>query len=317
MGTKIELKKKLSFLTVDSDVFLRDLIVNFRKDYQIQIFNKGDQDEFNTLLHDSDVCWFEWCGPLVAEATSSQKMCKYVCRLHSYEMFTDMPSKVNWSKMDKMIFVSPTIMDYACKKFKIPKEICTVIPNGVDVKKFDIPKEKKFNKKVVFVGYINHKKGPELLLQAFKKIWDYDNEFEFYIAGQHQEERCYLYFETMKPFLPFEVHLEGWQKDMSAYFADKDFVISTSIFESFQYALAEGMSQGVCPLIHTWLGSDLIYPSKYLWSFVDDCVEVVKSFAELTEEEKKEERRLLRQYIVDNYSLDKQLKKTREMLEML
>ncbi|MCS4525185.1 glycosyltransferase [Clostridium botulinum] len=56
-------------------------------------------------------------------------------------------------------------------------------------------KKKGFN--IAYVGYINFKKGPMLLLHAFKKIFDTDNRYKLHIAGTFDEDRYRLYFNQM------------------------------------------------------------------------------------------------------------------------
>ena len=126
------------------------------------------------------------------------------------------------------------------------------------------------------MGFINHKKGPQLLLECFDRIYNYDPTFEFHIAGSHQEERVHLWFQAVEPKLPYKIHWDGWIEDINEYYADKDFVINTSLFESQCLALQEGMSAGVIPLVHNWLGANNIYPTNFLFNTAEDCLDLVK-----------------------------------------
>ncbi|MFH2050406.1 MAG: glycosyltransferase [bacterium] len=126
------------------------------------------------------------------------------------------------------------------------------------------------------VGFINYKKNPTLLLYCFKKIYQYDPEYSLHIAGEFQEPRIQLYFEDFLKKNPLPIHFDNWVEDMPSWYADKDFIISTSLFESFHYSIAEGMSSGLMPLIHHWCGSDKLYPSEYLFNDPDDCLKLLK-----------------------------------------
>lgn len=307
------MKKRLTFFTAGEDTFLRDIIVNLRKDYDIKFFQKGDVNEFHQLMHDTDVAWIEWCDSLAVYAAQSPSMCPIICRLHSYEMFTELPSKVDWNRITKLVFVSKVVHDYVMGKFKIRPDIATIINNGVNIDKFKIPANKKYNKRVVYSGYLNYKKGPALLLQVFKKIYDHDPSFEFFIAGEHQDARIHLYYQSMELRMPFKINFSGWVQDMPKYLEDKDYIISTSLFESFQYSIAEGMAQGLIPLVHHWLGSDEIYPKDNLFLYPEECVDIIKKFE--SEKDKNAIRNTMRKHIVDNYSFDKQIKSIRELIE--
>ncbi len=310
-------KKKLTFFSLGEEIFLRDIIIDLRKDYDIKFFHRGDQKEFHQLLHDTDIAWFEWCDQLIQEASNRPKMCKYVCRLHSYELFTDMPSKVDWNNVDKLFFVNPIVRDYSLKKFGIRPDITQVILNGVNIEKFTIPEKKKYNKKIAFVGLINYKKGPELLLQTLKAIYDYDPTFEFHIAGGHQDERIHLYMDNFLAQMPFKVNFDGWQDDMPKYLEDKDYIISTSLFESFQYAIAEGMAQGLVPLVHNWIGSDFFYPKENIFVCPEDAIQIIRKFEDLTDKNKKKYRESMRAHIVNNFTFERQIADIRKALEEL
>ncbi|APH22623.1 glycosyl transferases group 1 family protein [Clostridium botulinum] len=93
-------------------------------------------------------------------------------------------------------------------------------------------RKKGFN--IAYVGYINFKKGPMLLLHAFKKIFDTDNRYKLHIAGTFDEERYRLYFNQMiKEFgMEKNVIFYGWQKDINKWLEDKNYLICTSVLES-------------------------------------------------------------------------------------
>lgn len=309
-------KKKLTFFTFGEDMFLRDIIINLRKEYDIKFFQRQSEDEFFRMYHDCDIAWFEWCDQLIINATQSPKIPpKVICRLHSYEFFTDMPAQVDWNKIDKLVFVSETVQSLFKQKFNCRPDIMTCIENGVNMEKFTIPENKQYNKRVVFLGLMNYKKGPELLLQCFSAIHKYDPSFNFHIAGDHQDERIALYYDYMAHHLPFKINFDGWIKDPAPYLTDKDFVISTSLFESFQYSVAEGMAQGLIPLVHNWPGSLSTYPNNNIFLTTDQCVDIIRDFENL--ENKDVERKAMREFIGDNYSLDKQMQSIREMLQSL
>lgn len=310
--------RKLTFFTLGEDTFLRDIVISLRKDYDIKFFQRGTNQEFFQTLHDTDIAWFEFCDNLIIEATKYAKICKTICRLHSYEMFTDLPAKVDWNKVDKLIFVNPIVKEYCLKKFNIRPDITTVIHNGINLNKFEFNPSKKLTKKIAYIGFINYKKGPELLLQAFKAIHDYDNEFEFFIAGVHQDERIKLYFDNIGTKLGFRIQFDGWVKDVSTYLEDKSFVISSSLFESFQYSLAEGMAQGCVPLVHSWLGSDIFYPSEYIWTFPNQCVDIIRRIVSCNNSNRWSSISLsLRNHVEKNFNFNNKISEIKNVIESI
>ncbi|MBY6897396.1 glycosyltransferase family 4 protein [Clostridium botulinum] len=137
-------------------------------------------------------------------------------------------------------------------------------------------RKKGFN--IAYVGYINFKKGPMLLLHAFKKIFDTDNRYKLHIAGTFDEDRYRLYFNQMIKELRLEKNIifYGWQKDINKWLEDKNYLVCTSVLESQGLGIMEAMSKGIRPLIHNFVGAKEVYPEKYVWSSLDDIINIYK-----------------------------------------
>ncbi|HKK20879.1 MAG TPA: glycosyltransferase family 4 protein, partial [candidate division Zixibacteria bacterium] len=256
------------------DTFFNDIGEYLAEQNEVTKFEGQTLEEMQNILGSADLAWFEWCDQYLIEATKLPKLCPIICRLHSYEAFTDMPSKVDWRKVDLLIFVNRSVKDLFERQIKTPVS-SIVIHNAVDTDKFVIPRQKKFGRKIASVGYINYKKNPALLLYCFKKIHEYDPNYTLHIAGEHQDPRIQVYFEHFLKESPLPVYFDGWVDDMPRWYADKDFVISTSLFESFHYSIAEGMSCGLMPLIHNWYGAANLYPNEFLFNDPDGCLDLL------------------------------------------
>lgn len=279
------------------DTFLKDIAGHLSKDNEVRTFRKGTAERMRLLLEWADIAWFEWCDNFLVEATRMEKMCPIVCRLHSYEAFSEIPAMVDWSKVDLLIYVNDSVRQVLENRVTIPAPQITV-HNAVDGFRFSIPESKVYGKKIASVGYINYRKNPGLLLYCFKKIHQYDPEFSLHIAGEHQGPRLELYFDHFLKENPLPVYFDGWVDDMAAWYADKDYVISTSLFESFHYSIAEGMACGLVPLIHNWFGAGNLYPEEFLFNDPDECLEVVKN---MQGRDRAELGRQNRQFILDRY----------------
>lgn len=254
--------------------FVKDIVKGLAEVNEVKLFEGTTVDQISDLMAWADVAFFEWCDNLVIEATKLPKRCKIVCRLHSYEAFTDMPARVDWNKVDHLIFVNDSVRNLVQQRVK-DSVATSVIHNGVDLDRFSIPEDKRYGKRIASVGYINYKKNPPLLLYCFKKIHEYDPEYTLHIAGAHQDPRIALYFEHFLRQNPLPIHFDGWVDDMAQWYADKDFVISTSLFESFHYSIAEGMASGLMPLIHNWYGADNLYPQDFFFDDPDQCLDLL------------------------------------------
>jgi glycosyltransferase involved in cell wall biosynthesis len=292
--------------------FLDPIINDLRRDNEIRLFdNSGNSEaQMRDLLDWCDLAWFEWCDNLVIAASKMPKRCKIICRLHSYEVFTEMPRQVDWSKIDQLVLVNRSVHELLMRSVN-PKVPITIVHNGVDTDKFTIPSEKKYGKSICSIGYINYKKNPALLLYCFKAIHDYDSSYRFHIAGAHQDPRIQVYFEHLVPKLGIPIAFDGWVDDIPGYLRDKDYVISTSLFESFHYSIAEGMASGLAPIIHDWLGASYIYPEEFLFTTPQSSVELIKR---LENEDRAALGRRCREYVAKRYEQKDQLEKINNLI---
>jgi len=289
--------KRIAFFASQA-TFVKDIIKHLSGDNDTRLFSGQSLDDMRQLMEWADLAWFEWCDQLVIEATKFPRLCAVVCRLHSYEAFTDMPRKVDWRKVDRLIFVNRSVKEIFERQVRTGTPM-SIIHNGVDLDRFTPPPDKKYGKKIASAGYINYKKNPALLLYCFKKIHAYDPEYTLHIAGQHQDLRIQVYFEHFLRENPLPVQFDGWVEDMPRWYADKDFVISTSLFESFHYSIAEGMACGVMPLIHNWYGARYLYPDEYLFNDADECLALLQRLENV---DKHEAARRNREYIARRYN---------------
>lgn len=295
------------------DNFLGDIVQGLSEDYFVRKIIVSDFSQIDEGMEWADVCWFEWCDELLIYGSSlplaGRK--KIICRLHSYEAFTNYIQKVEWSNVDKIIFVAEHIRQYVINNSNSLKTSKTVvIPNGIDTDKFSFKKRNKgFN--IAYVGYINFKKGPMLLLHTFKSIHDKDKRYKLYIAGKYQEPRYELYFKQMaeEMGLSDSIIFEGWQDDVSRWLEDKNYILCTSILEGNPVGLMEAMARGIKPVIHNFVGARNMYPADYIWNTIDEAVEMVTTDMYNSEE--------YRSYIENNYSLEKQLQNTKAVIDEL
>ncbi|MEW5874826.1 MAG: glycosyltransferase [Candidatus Zixiibacteriota bacterium] len=268
--------RRIGFVA-SSDAFLTPIVEQLSLHNDVRVFRGQSREELAELIRWAELVWLEWCDGLAIEASQMPKGAKLVCRLHSYEAFTDAPNRMNWSNIDHLVLVSDTVGEILRDVHKIPVPM-TVIHNGIDPDRFPLVKRSTPGKKIGSVGYINYKKNPSLLLQTFKSIHDWDSGFELHIAGEHQDPRIKVYFDHLLPRLNIPVTFHGWRQDMPAFYREMDYVISTSLFESFHYSIAEGMLSGCLPLIHSWRGAERLYPNECLFDTPMDAIALIDRY---------------------------------------
>jgi glycosyltransferase involved in cell wall biosynthesis len=275
-GPRVETRPSLGIFAPNA-MFITGTARRLEGHFHVVFFDTENPKTMAENLRSCDAAWFEWCeAPLVA-ATSLPTLVPILCRLHSYEAFQERPAEVDWRRVDRLVFVSDKVRDLFCRYFHVDHKAVT-IPNGLDLSRYRIPKDKRYGKKVAYVGSISYKKGPQMLLQCFKAIHEQDPEYTFHVAGDFHEIRSRLYFMDMLPRLNIPVNFYGHVEDIPGWLKDKDFILSTSLFESFQYAVAEGIACGLMPLVHSWPGSEGTYPERSLFATAGECAALVKRY---------------------------------------
>lgn len=302
-GTDSHPTKSIAVFCGPNDRFLGDVVTHLATRYRIHRHDGADPEKMADIMAVSDLAWFEWCDQRLIEATRLPNTCPIVCRLHSFEAFTDMPTRVDWSRVSRLLFVAPHIRDILLDQLPDLAGAVTVaiLPNGVRLDRFSF-RERPKGHRLAYVGHINHKKNPALLLQCLKALVSVDSRYRLHVAGEFQELRTELYWHRMVDVMGLENHIQwsGWVDDMNGWYQDKDFIVSTSLLESFGYGIAEGMACGLKPVIHDFVGADRLYPESYRFATVAQFVDRVC--------EPDHTPVAYRQYIQNHFDIDFQLR---------
>lgn len=140
----------------------------------------------------------------------------------------------------------------------------TVIPNGIDAKKFkpvvDIHEKNRLKEElgiksrftITFVGRLVPQKGVNILLQAFKNVSPIDNETQLLIMGSGYQEDFYRRWATDNN-LAEQVIFMGETEEISKYLQACDLFILPSLAEGLSNALLESMATGL-PVVATRVG---------------------------------------------------------------
>ena len=276
-----------------------------KRGHQTTVMAEPNDQKLVDAVLDNEIIWIEWGNELARNLTTDMALLNQrnvILRLHSYEAFMPWIHYINWDRVDHLIFVAKHIKDLVLEQVpKIEKMVggIHVIPNGVDLDKFPFV-DRPRGKKIAYIGYLNYKKGPMLLLHAFHRLTKIDKEFKLYIAGKFQEPRYELYFKQFIEELDLQdkVIFNGWITDMNAWLKDKNFVVSSSLLESQGMGIMEAMATGCKPLIHNFYGATNVYPRQYLWTTIDEFVGMARE---------KVIPASYRSFVENSYSINKQM----------
>ncbi|MGI6668028.1 MAG: glycosyltransferase [Acetivibrionales bacterium] len=313
----LEIKDKtrvVFFVREGLDGFLGDIIKCLKGEYRVRKIIVSDFSQIDEGMEWADICWFEWCDELIVYGSRlplANKR-KIICRLHRYEVFTIAPRKVKWNNVDRLAIVTRHLKDLldiyhpgVTDQVKIE-----VVENGVDLSRFSF-KQRSDGFNLAMVGYLHSRKNPVLLLQIIRKLVDIDKRYKLYIAGQFQEQVVELYwdYQVRRMGLENNVVFDGWQEDIERWLEDKNYILSTSIHESFGYGIAEAMARGIKPIIHDFPYAYEIWDEELLFRTVDEAVDLIRN--NIYESEK------YRAIIENRYSLKKQVNHIKNMIEEL
>lgn len=142
-----------------------------------------------------------------------------------------------------------------------------VVYNAIDLKKFQNPRKRAFNKNHVVVGNVARmmpeKKGQDILIAAMIRLKKEYPAIECEFAGgydaQHEIAYDELKNEVMKEGLSNNIRFLGNVEDVPAFLEKIDIFVLPSRYEGFGISLIEAMSMGI-PCI----ASDLDGPAEII-----------------------------------------------------
>ena len=266
------------------DRFVNDLRPLFDSVGEVRVASDGSNSAINEAVAWAETIWVEWGSELAVALTRALPLDtnkRVICRLHSYEAFGPYPEQMNWERIDDLILVAPQILAYLRERIPdldLRVKRIHVVPNGIDLDRLPFA-ERKPGRNLAFLGYINYKKGPMLLLHAFAALLQADPEYRLFLGGEYQDDRYRLYFARIARELGVEGRLifDGWIDDVPKWLEDKQYIVCSSVLESQGMGILEAMACGVKPIVHNFVGADEVYDRRFLWTSIDQFVAQVRS----------------------------------------
>lgn len=281
------------------DSFLAPLMPALERRYDVTFISAPPGDALANAIGAADIVWLEWCWDHAVWATQSGRLDGKPCvlRLHSIEALqTDFPAKVDWSRVHRLILVGEDVAEVLHARFPGIEVPIAVIPNGIDLARFLPGEPDRF--RVGWVGHIEPKKNPMLLLQVTHRLRRADARYMLHVAGAFTDLRTARYMRQMVPALGLAggIHFDGVVHDMPRWYADKGVLLSTSMYESFGMAIGEAMATGAFPVIHDFPGAASLWPKECLFASIDEAVALIRSA----------QPGLYRDWVAERYSLERQ-----------
>lgn len=148
-------------------------------------------------------------------------------------------------------------VDSSILKYKNVNKSIEIIPNGVDVDKFDKIKTEKTDKfKILYVGRLHPQKGLKYLIRAAKKIIQNNPEVEFHLIGSgslEQELRREVKETGLSDYFKFKG--EVFNEDLIREYKSADLFVLPSIYEGQPLTLLEAWAAKL-PVVATDVGGN-------------------------------------------------------------
>jgi len=272
------------FCLPGSQSFLSNILDFLNSKYEVMTCFTNNRRELAAAVDWADIIWLDWANEIAIFVTNHLPLTpkkRVICRIRSYEVLSGYLPQINWSKVSRVVYVADHIQ-------RIANEVCPslvnqppslVIKNGLALGPFRFNmKEPGFN--LAVVGFINHKKNPAMWIEILSRLVKIDPRYRVKVAGKLQDLRYAYYFQNIIAKLKFKGHIQffGHVKDIPHWFEKEEinYLLSTSVFESFGYNIAEAMAMGIRPLIHGFPGAEELWPHDCLFSTTDELIEMIR-----------------------------------------
>ena len=259
-----------------------------------------------------DAVWFEFCWPPFPELIARTDFAgrRVIVRVHRIEAYeTNYAANAPWPAITDAIVVSrdmARILRAAAPAIERGTRI-HVIHNGVDCDRFR-PTGTPDPKRIGWCGMMAMRKNPTLALEILHRLRAAGEPYALHIASGSQDrvaaDAFLLLADRMK--LGDAVRLDGaiGQAEMPAWHARNTVLLSTSLHESFGYAIAEAAACGCDIAVLDHLGADEFWPEATRFAACDQAVAIVRAARPGR----------WRAMVADRFGLPRQIEATRAML---
>lgn len=226
-----------------SDSFTAQLLHTFGQAHEAQQFS-----EFNEAHSWGDVLWCEWATGLAMFA-SLMSAKPVIVRLHRFEVFEPVLRSINWSNVAALVVTSQHILDLAGPTVSAARNIC-LLPVGIDTDRFQLQHHRP-GTNIGVVGNINARKNPFGWFQVLAAL---PPSYTLHILGEYQDACLKDYCDHAAAQFPGQVLYSPPipNADIPAWWADKDYCLSTSLHDTFVTNVREAMALGVKPVVHDY-----------------------------------------------------------------
>ncbi len=295
----------------------------------IQLFrdpwNWGRPKDLNAskmLQSKADIVFAEWgLANAVWHSKTLPPGKRLIIRIHLQEInarAAHFGYELNHDRVDLFIFVSERVREEAIKMFGWVREKTVVIPNFVLGNEYKFIERSPSEKvKLGMVGIIPQRKRFDRGIDILEGLLNLGIDAELHIKGPRPEDLEYMHAPGRREELSFyrkqydriennmvmrgRVVFHSWGNDVAGFYKDVDYILSPSDFESFHYALADGVLSGCYPLVWPWEEASDIYTPDWIVSSGQDAIDAIVLHRKMDKKSQDDLRKKNRNLVISKY----------------
>jgi glycosyltransferase involved in cell wall biosynthesis len=271
--------------------FLSPFIAMLEKEESFEVrlmFHKGhiidDEKLAQENLDWAEIIFCEWAlGNAVWFSNNKKDHQILIVRLHAQEIRErdKIPYiwEINWTKVNRLILITEHLYLWMVNNFPAFSRKFCLIHNPIPAKTtFNSPKSIDTRFTLGLLGVVPALKRLDLAVELLDSLLKVNKEFKLFIKGSLPADFPWMksrvsemswydsIFEKIKsdPLLTAHIIFEKPSDDIHNWYDRIGHILSLSDSEGSHQAVAESMATGSIPAIRNWVGSDLIYPSRYI-----------------------------------------------------
>lgn len=219
-----------------------------------------------------------------------------------------------YDKAYKVICVS-SFSANIIKEFKPTLPNLTVIPNGVDFRRFRLRQLSQAPRKAIYIGYLVPHKGVHVLLKALAKVQESGISLDLSIVGDGSYRQA-LELLSRQLNISSRVSFLGEKSaaEVAELISKHDFMIHPSFIESFGIVMVEALAAGL-PVLGTFNGGaeDIVSSEVGTLVKVNDVDDLVSGITSILSRWKEFDPEAIRSYALSRFSMENVAKRTIEV----
>lgn len=291
-------KEKIKIVFAGHDLKFAQILISYfdeHPNFEVRVdtfasHEKHDEKYSQRCVDWADVIFCEWgLGNGVWYSKHKKESQILIVRMHFQEKDLKFPHLMNMENINKIIVITPYMLEEFHRIFQIPRHKMVYIDNVIDSEKFNLPKIEDSSFNLGICGILPARKRLDLAIDLLEKLWHKDSRYKLFIKSKRPEEVPWLmarekeriYYTTLferiecapwKDNVIFDPHgndVDQWLKKIG-------YLLSPSDYEGSHVSVSEGMASGAIPVIRNWKGADTVYQKQYIVDTFEEASHIVQ-----------------------------------------